>query len=110
MTVLTALARVAAAAEGRARPTKTVRHVHLSGCPLVVVAPPLPRGGDDREKPPLLAVYEPRDRTQRFEFAAALAAIVLPYIDGYAADAGRAGHGDTDQGHSAHPYPAAPQI
>src|ERR1700753_4170505 len=97
MNVLTALARVAAAGGGRARPTKTVRHVHLSGRPLVLVAAQLAGeacaplavlAGDDREKPHLLAVYEPRDRTQRFEFAAALAAIVLPYIDGYAGDAG----------------------
>ena len=38
MTVLTALARAAAATTGRALPTKTVRHVHLSGRPLVLVA------------------------------------------------------------------------
>ncbi len=87
MTVLTALARAAAATAGRALPTKTVRHVHLSGRPLVLVAAQLAGeacaplavlAGDDREKPSLLVVYEPRDRTQRFEFAADLAAIVLP--------------------------------
>jgi hypothetical protein len=119
MTVLTALARVAAAAEGRARPTKTVRHVHLSGRPLVLVAAQLAGEacaplavlvGDDREKPHLLAVYEPRDRTQRFEFAAALAAIVLPYIDGYAGDADGTGDGATEQGDRADPYPDAPQL
>ena len=38
MTVLSALARAAAATAGRALPTKTVRHVHLSGRPLVLVA------------------------------------------------------------------------
>ena len=123
MTVLTALARVAAATAGRALPTKTVRHVHLSGRPLVLVAAQLAGeacaplavlAGDDREKPSLLAVYEPRDRTQRFEFAADLAAIVLPYIDGYAAT-------ETsptrcyrprvpDQGERADPYPDAPQL
>jgi hypothetical protein len=107
VTVLTALARVAAATAGRALPTKTVRHVHLSGRPLVLVAAQLAgeacaplavMAGDDREKPHLLAVHEPRDRTQRFEFAADLAAIVLPYIDGYAAD------------ELADPYPDAPQL
>lgn len=86
MTVLTALARAAAATGGRALPTKTVRHVHLSGRPLVLVAAQLAGEacaplavlvGDDRDKPRLLVVYEPRDRTQRFEFAADLAAIVL---------------------------------
>jgi hypothetical protein len=107
VTVLTALARVAAATAGRAVPAKTVRHVHLSGRPLVLVAAQLAgeacaplavMAGDDREKPHLLAVHEPRDRTQRFEFAADLAAIVLPYIDGYAAD------------ELADPYPDAPQL
>jgi hypothetical protein len=119
MTVLTALARVAAATAGRAQPTKTARHVHLSGRPLVLVAAQLAGeacaplavlAGDDREKPHLLAVYEPRDRTQRFEFAAALAAIVLPYIDGYAGDADSAGDGATGQGERADPYPDAPQL
>jgi hypothetical protein len=119
VTVLTALARVAAATAGRALPTKTVRHVHLSGRPLVLVAAQLAGeacaplavlAGDDREKPKLLAVYEPRDRTQRFEFAAGLAAIVLPHIDGYAGDADSTGNGATDQGDRADPYPDAPQL
>jgi hypothetical protein len=124
VTVLTALARVAAATAGRALPTKTVRHVHLSGRPLVLVAAQLAGeacaplavlAGDDREKPNLLAVYEPRDRTQRFDFAADLAAIVLPYIDGYAGDGDVTDHGVTDhgapgQGERADPYPDAPQL
>jgi hypothetical protein len=125
MTVLTALARVAAATAGRALPTKTVRHVHLSGRPMVVVAAQLAGeacaplavlAGDDREKPHLLPVYEPRDRAQRFEFAADLAAIILPYIDAYAGDtddstgdAGDAGH-STGQAERADPYPDAPQL
>lgn len=119
MTVLTALARVAAATAGRALPAKTVRHVHLSGRPLVLVAAQLAGeacaplavlAGDDREKPNLLAVYEPRDRTQRFEFAASLAAIVLPYIDGYAGDADMTGNGVADSAERADPYPDAPQL
>jgi hypothetical protein len=136
VTVLTALARVAAAAAGRARPTKTVRHVHLSPRPLVLVAAQLAGeacaplavlAGDDRDKPRLLAVYEPRDRTQRFEFAADLAAILLPYVDGYAASAAASadqaeeadpashaeGASEADragQAEGADPYPDAPQL
>jgi hypothetical protein len=110
VTALTALARAAAASSGRARPIKTVRHVHLSGRPLVLVAAQLAGeacaplavlAGDDREKPGLLVAYEPRDRTQRFTFAAELAAVVLPYLDGYADDAADP---ETE------PYPDAPQI
>jgi hypothetical protein len=96
VSVLTALARAAAATTGRALPTKTHRHVHLSARPLVLVAVQLAGEacaplallvGDDRDKPRLLVAYEPRNRTQRFEFAADLAAIVLLYLDGYADDA-----------------------
>jgi hypothetical protein len=116
VTALTALARAAAASAGRALPVKTVRHVHLSGRPLVLVAAQLAGeacaplavlAGDDREKPNLLVAYEPRDRTQRFEFAAELAAIVLPYLDGYADDAGT---GPAGPGDRAEPYPDAPQL
>ncbi|MDX6416409.1 MAG: hypothetical protein QOG28_1029, partial [Trebonia sp.] len=111
MTVLSALARAAAATAGRALPTKTVRHVHLSGRPLVLVAAQLAGeacaplavlAGDDREKPNLLAVYEPRDRTQRFEFAAGLAAIMLPAIDRHVEEDGNPDRAD--------PYPDAPQL
>jgi len=111
MTVLTALARAAAATTGRALPAKTVRHVHLSGRPLVLVAAKLAGEacaplavlvGDDREKPHLLAVYEPRDRTQRFEFAADLAAIMLPAIDRHVEEDG--------PGERADPYQDGPQL
>ncbi|MGH3264273.1 MAG: hypothetical protein ACRDNS_20010, partial [Trebonia sp.] len=126
--MLTALARVAAVSAGRALPTKTVRHVHLSDRPMVLVAAQLAGeacaplavlAGDDREKPHLLAVYEPRDRAQRFEFAADLAAIILPYIDGYVGDMDNAGAGDAGTGNGAdgaadrgrgEPYPDAPQL
>jgi hypothetical protein len=128
VTVLTALARAAAATAGRAVPTKTFRHVHVSDRPLVLVAAQLAGeacaplavlAGDDREKPNLLAVYEPRDRTQRFEFAASLAAIILPYLDSYTDDAGdydvtahsgAAGAGTTGPGERTDPYPDAPQL
>jgi hypothetical protein len=92
---LTSLARLLAVETGRAQPTKTVRHVHLSDRPLVLVAAQLAGEacaplaalvGDDRARPRLLVVYEPRDRTQRFAWAAALAETVLGYIDGYVKD------------------------
>lgn len=121
MTVLTALARTAAASGGRALPVKTVRHVHLSERPLVLVAAQLAGEacaplavlvGDDRDKPQFLVVYEPRDRTQRFEFAADLAAVLLPAIERYVddtvpADTGQAGAAGAER---SEPYPDAPQL
>ena len=71
MTLLTSLARVEAAAAGRAKRIRTVRHVHLSDRPLMVIplqlageacAPLAAMVGDDPDKPRLLTVYEPRDR------------------------------------------------
>jgi hypothetical protein len=109
VTLLTSLARVLAAETGRAQPIRTVRHVHLSQRPLVFVplqlageacAPLAAIVGDDPDKPHLLTVHEPRDRTQRFEFAAALAEIVLAYIDGYT----------TAEPEPGAPYPDAPQL
>jgi hypothetical protein len=92
MSLLTALAQVIAAETGRAQPIRTVRHVHLSDHPLVFVplqlageacAPLATLIGDDPGKPVMLTVHEPRGRTERFDFAAALAEIILSYIDGY---------------------------
>ncbi|MGH3165466.1 MAG: hypothetical protein ACRDN0_06175 [Trebonia sp.] len=93
MTLLTSLARALAAERGRAELIRTIRHVHLSPRPLVFVplelageanAPLAALIGDDPEKPHLLTVSEPRDRTQRFAWAADLAAVVLPYVDSFA--------------------------
>jgi hypothetical protein len=109
MSLLTALAQVLAAETGHAQPVRTVRHVHLSARPLVFVplqlageacAPLAALVGDDPGNPVMLTVHEPRDRTQRFDFAAALAEIILSYIDGYAA-------ADLAPGTS---YPDAPQL
>lgn len=121
MTVLTSLTRVAAAAGGRALPTKTVRHVHLSACPLVLVAAQLAGEacaplavlvGDDRDNPRLLVVYEPRDRSQRFAFAADLAGVVLPAIERHVDDDAltNAGTGHPGTGERSEPYPDAPQL
>ena len=131
MTLLTAFARVEAAAAGRARLIRTVRHVHLGRRPLVVIplqlageacAPLAVLLGDDPDKPRLLTVYEPRDRARRFEFAADLAEVILGHLDGYLPvddasddDAGDAGQ-DTGFSHDRAPAPApeplpdAPQL
>ena len=42
--------------------------------------------GTDRDAPRLLVVPQPRDRDLRFAFAADLAEVVLPYVDGVRAD------------------------
>jgi hypothetical protein len=92
VTLLTAFARAEAAAAGHAQRIRTVRHVHLSRRPLVVIplqlageacAPLAVMLGDDPDKARLLTVYEPRDRARRFEFAAELAEVILGHLDGY---------------------------
>ena len=134
MTQLTSLARVEAAAVGRAQRIRTVRHVHLSDRPLVVIplqlageacAPLAVMVGDDPDKPRLLIVYEPRDRAKRFEFAADLAEVILGHLEGYipagpASEGGGSGGdssgdtgGDSSGGASAERtdlFPDAPQL
>jgi hypothetical protein len=104
MTTLTSLARAEAVQAGRARPACTVRHVHLTGQPLVLIplalageacAPLAAMVGTDPDSPSLLVVAQPRDRSQRFAFMAELADVVLPYLEGFLATretvAGRGG-------------------
>ncbi|HEX4292461.1 MAG TPA: hypothetical protein VH021_26300 [Trebonia sp.] len=114
MTLLTAFARAEAAAAGRARLIRTVRHVHLGRRPLVVIplqlageacAPLSVMLGDDRDKPRTLTVYEPRDRARRFEFAADLAEVILGHLDGYL-PADNPDNPDDDP----EPLPDAPQL
>jgi hypothetical protein len=90
VSTLTALARVEAFETGRAVPLATVRHVHLSDEPLVLVplllageaaAPLAALVGTDRAEPRLLLVGQPRDRDQRFAFLAELARVVVDYIE-----------------------------
>jgi hypothetical protein len=92
MSTLTSLARAQAVAAGRAQPVCTVRHVHVSSRPLVLIplalageanAPLAAMVGDGARSPRLLVVTQPRNRDQRFAFAAALAEIVLRYIGTY---------------------------
>jgi hypothetical protein len=92
MSTLTSLARARAAEHGRAQPVCTVRHLHISERPLVFVplalageacAPLAAMIGDDPGSPHLLTVAQPRNRDQRFAFTAELAAIMLPYLQGF---------------------------
>ncbi|MET9500936.1 hypothetical protein ABZY42_04205 [Streptomyces sp. NPDC006622] len=105
MSLIATLARLEAVATGRARPSATVRHRHLSERPLVFV--PLTTAGEagaplgalvgtDRDAPRLLVVPQPRDRDLRFAFLAELADIVLPYLDSYADDVEAAERTETD--------------
>ena len=105
MSLIATLARLEAVTTGRAQPTATVRHRHLSDRPLVFV--PLTTAGEagaplgalvgtDRDAPRLLVVPQPRDRDLRFAFLAELADVVLPYIDSYADAVEAAERNETD--------------
>jgi hypothetical protein len=94
MSTLTSLARAIAAEREIAQPISTVRHLHISQRPLVFIplalageagAPLAAMVGADPAKPALLVVPEPRDRDQRFAFAAELAGVILTHIGGYLA-------------------------
>ncbi|MEV0177360.1 hypothetical protein AB0I00_40465 [Streptomyces sp. NPDC050803] len=93
MSLIATLARLEAVSTGRAQPSATVRHRHLSERPLVFVpltthgetgAPLGALVGTDRDAPRLLVVPQPRDRDLRFTFLAELADVVLPYVEAYA--------------------------
>lgn len=93
MSTLTSLARARAVQRGRAQPITTVRHVHVSACPLVCVplamageanAPLAAMVGRDRDTPRVLIVPQPRNRGQRFEFAHSLALVLLHYVATFA--------------------------
>ncbi|UQI43563.1 hypothetical protein M1P56_03850 [Streptomyces sp. HU2014] len=105
MSLITALARMEAVREGRARPLATVRHRHLAERPMVFV--PLTTAGEagaplgalvgtERDAPRLLVVAQPRDRDLRFAFLAELADAVLPYVEGFAGDVEREQRKETD--------------
>jgi hypothetical protein len=92
MSTLTALARAEAVARGIAQPVSTVRHVHVSDRPLVLIplslageanAPLAAMLGDTPGSSRLLVVSQPRNRDQRFAFAAALAQIVIGYVEAF---------------------------
>lgn len=107
MSLIDDLARLEAAASGRARPRATVRHRHLSERPLVFV--PLTTAGEagaplgaligtERTSPRLLTVPQPRDRDLRFAFLSRLAEILLPYVESYESDVEAAERTETDPG------------
>jgi hypothetical protein len=92
VSTLTALARVQAQEAGRAMPIATVRHLHLHGRPLVLIpyalageanAPLAVMAGTAPDEPTLLVVAQPRNRDQRFAFAARLAEMLVPYVDSF---------------------------
>lgn len=96
MSGLVALARAQAVATGAAQPVSLVRHVHVAKRPLVLVAltlageanaPLAAMVGDDPETGRLLVVPQPRNRDQRFAFAAELAQVMVGYIESFQAHA-----------------------
>jgi hypothetical protein len=89
MTLLTTLARLEAAASGRARPLSRVRHRRMSARPLVII--PLTLAGDpatpvavmtgtSRAGRQLLTVAHPHSRDLRLRFLTSLAQTMLGYI------------------------------
>jgi hypothetical protein len=92
VSTLTALARAEAVAAGRAQPIATVRHLHVHDRPFVLVplamageanAPLAAMAGTDRAAPSLLVVAQPRNRDQRFAFAAGLADLLVGYAESH---------------------------
>ncbi|MFG1779459.1 hypothetical protein ACGFIG_23910 [Micromonospora sp. NPDC049048] len=115
MTTLTTLARAEAVVEGIAQRITLVRHVHIADRPLVFIpltmageanAPLAAMVGDDPEDPTLLIVPQPRNRDQRFAFAADLAGVVVPYINSFHGTVEATSKGKT----SRHRYADAPQL
>ncbi|WP_433082453.1 hypothetical protein ACQP1P_01800 [Dactylosporangium sp. CA-052675] len=93
MSSLTALARALAVRAQAAQPIATVRHVHVSERPLVLIpltmageanAPLAAMVGSAADQPRLLFVPQPRNRDQRFRFAAELGDILMSYVDSFA--------------------------
>ena len=86
------MARAQAVATGRAQPIATVRHLHVHNRPLVFIplalageanAPLAALVGTTPTTPRLLVVAQPRNRDQRFAFAAELAETLVSYVDGF---------------------------
>ncbi|MFF5291279.1 hypothetical protein [Paractinoplanes globisporus] len=95
MSTLVALARAEAYAAGRAQPIATVRHLHVHDRPFVLIplamageanAPLAAMLGTAHDDPHLLVVEQPRNRDERFAFAAELAARLVPYLESFAGE------------------------
>ncbi|MEV6197533.1 hypothetical protein AB0M19_34645 [Streptomyces sp. NPDC051920] len=111
MSTLSALAHVQAMESMQAVPLTEFRHRHLSGRPLVIIplamageagAPLAAMVGSAKRNGTLLVVAQPRNRDQRFAFAADLGRIVMDYINSFRQD--RRGEGERSQ------YTDVPQI
>jgi hypothetical protein len=96
VSTLTALARAQAVVAGRALPIATVRHLHVHDRPLVLIplamageanAPLAAMVGSGRSDGRLLVVAQPRNRDQRFAFAAELGTVVAGYVDSFTSEA-----------------------
>lgn len=90
MSMVSALARLEAMETMAAVPLTDFRHRRMSDRPLVVVpltmageagTPLAAMVGDAKRSPKLLVVAQPRNREQRFAFAAELGRIVMDYIN-----------------------------
>src|SRR4051812_27807730 len=95
VSTLVALARAQAYAAGRAQPIATVRHLHVHDRPLVLIplamageanAPLAAMVGTEAATPRLLVVEQPRNRDERFAFAAELAGHLVPYLESFAGE------------------------
>jgi hypothetical protein len=111
MSVLSALAHVEAMDSMAAVCRTAFRHHRLSGRPLVLIpltmageagAPLAAMVGTAKRNMTLLVVPQPRNRDQRFAFAADLGRIVMDYINSYRQD--RRGEGERSR------YTDVPQI
>ncbi|WP_433375294.1 hypothetical protein ACQPZX_05665 [Actinoplanes sp. CA-142083] len=95
MSTMVALARAQAFAAGQAQPIATVRHLHVHEQPLVLIplamageanAPLAAMLGTSFGEPQLLVVSQPRNRDERFAFAASLASHLVPYLTSFAVE------------------------
>ncbi|MGW2017603.1 hypothetical protein [Streptomyces sp. NPDC001927] len=111
MSMLSALAHVQAMESMRAVPLTEFRHRRLTGRPLVIIplamageagAPLAAMVGTAKRNRTLLVVPQPRNRDQRFAFAASLGQIVMEYINSFRQN--RHGEGERSR------YTDAPQI
>jgi hypothetical protein len=95
LSTLVALARAQAFAAGRAQQIATVRHLHVHDRPFVLIplamageanAPLAAMAGTSAATPHLLVVEQPRNRDERFAFAAELAGHLVPYLESFAGE------------------------
>jgi hypothetical protein len=118
MSLVSTLARAEAMITHKAQPIASFRHRHLSDRPLVLI--PLMMAGEAAAPlavmlgtskyggGQILTVPQPRNRDQRFAFAADLGRIVMDYIDSFRADRVESSSGG--EGEAASRFSDAPQI